>query len=270
VVWEEFDLLHPGTNALALQRGDAVRWNLHPDGAGPGAVSIWADGDCAWESAGNEAWTAVFTNTGTFGVWGAWSDGAGGSAHSATVEVTVAEASFAGEPSVWTGQRRTWTCPGIGSNVWVEFEAGVDATRTDKQGGAEFELRMERAESRTAVARLGEGGPPMASTRVNGFTAYSSTDFPRDIYFYGDGSHREATVLLVDSAETPPDGVDIHVEAVGTGVFVETNGVLTTHATIPREEWAGGSVVYWVAADSWSAICNSLWVVQDGVTVGNR
>ncbi len=272
VAWTEFDLLHPPAPALDLLAGDAVRWNLHPDGgAGEGAVAVWQDGVPVWASETNGAWLAVFTNAGTFAVWGTWSNAAAGTVHSETVEVTVAEASFPDQPVVWTGQERTWRCPGIGTNVQVDFEAGVAAVRTDTATGAVFSLRMERTESRTAVARLGgTNGVPADSTRVHGFTTYSSTDFPREVWFLDGGAHREATLFLAEAAEALPDDMEVHVEAVGTGVFIEVDGNLSNAVTVASADWNGGSIVYWIAADSWSAICNSLWVEQAGERVGSR
>jgi len=187
------------------------------------------------------------------------------------VAVTVAEASFPDQPVVWTGQERTWRCPGIGTNVQVDFEAGVAAVRTDTATGAVFSLRMERTESRTAVARLGgTNGVPADSTRVHGFTTYSSTDFPREVWFLDGGAHREATLFLAEAAEALPEDMEVHVEAVGTGVFIEVDGNLSNAVTVASADWNGGSIVYWIAADSWSAICNSLWVEQAGERVGSR
>lgn len=275
VAWTEFNLLSPSTNHLLLRKNDGLKWNLRPAGQGTGVVKLYTNGTLVHASATNAPWVNAFTNPGTYLVSGMWSNAIGGAIFSSTVAVDVVAASFCGDPVVWAGYTRTWACPDIPSNVWVGFDPEVAATRTTTATGAVFSLRVEQAESRSAVARLGgTNGPVIATARVHGFRQYSSVDFPRQIYFYSDGSHIEVTTLLLDSAEALPAGMELNIVAVGVGVMVEVDGVPMSSLVLTSEDWGypGGclQIVYSISADSWSAICNSLYVMQDGQLVGNR
>lgn len=275
VAWTEFDLLIPPTNHLLLRKNDGLKWNLRPTGQGTGLVKLYTNGTLVHVSATNAPWVGAFTNPGTYLVSGTWSNAVGGAIFSSTVAVDVVAASFCGDPVVWAGYTRTWACPDIPSNVWTGFDPEVAATRTSTPTGAVFSLRVEQAESRSAVARLGgTNGPVIATARVHGFRQYSSVDFPRQIYFYSDGSHIEVTTLLLDSAEALPAGMELNIVAVGVGVMVEVDGVPMSSLVLTSEDWGYPDgflqVVYSISADSWSAICNSLYVMQDGQLVGNR
>ena len=275
VAWLEFDLLNPAANALLLRKNDGLKWNLRPAGQGEGEVRIYTNGALAHVSATNAPWVSAFTNPGTYQVSGVWSNALTGAISSATVAVDVVEASFAGDPAVWAGYSRIWACPDIPSNVWVGFDPEVTATRTASTTGAVFALRVEQAESRSAVARLGgTNGSVIATARVHGFKQYSSVDFPRQIYFYSDGSHIEVTTLLLDSSEELPEDMELNILAIGVGIMLEVDGVPMSSVTLTSEDWGFPDgclpVVYSIAADSWSATCNSLYVMQDGQLAGNR
>lgn len=275
VAWTEFNLLSLSTNHLLLRKNDGLKWNLHPAGQDDGEVWIYTNGSLTHHSTTNAPWVNAFTNPGTYLVSGLWSNEVGGAMSSSTVSVDVVGASFPGDPVVWAGYTRTWVCPDIPSNVWAGFDSEVLTTRTTTSTGAVFTLRMEQAETRSAVARLGgTNGPVIATARVHGFSQLSSVDFPRQIYFYSDGSHIEVTSLLVDSAEGLPSDMEVHILAVGVGVMIEVDGVPMSSLTLTSEDWGNpdgyAQVVYSISADSWSAICNSLYVMQDGQLVGNR
>lgn len=275
VAWLEFDLLNPVTNNLLLRKNDGLKWNLHPAGQGEGEVRIFTNGSLAHVSATNAPWISAFTNPGTYQVSGVWSNAVGGEIFSSTVTVDVLEAFFSNDPVVWAGHTRTWACPDIPSNVWVGFDSEVAVTRTSTATGTVFTLRMEQAESQSAVARLeGESGSVIATARVHGFKQFSSVDFPRQIYFYSDGSHIEVTTLLLDSAEALPTDMELNILAVGVGIMIEVDGVPMSSVTLTSEDWGFPDgclpVVYSIAADSWSATCNSLYVMQDGQLAGNR
>ena len=277
VAWLEFDLLNPATNALLLRKNDGLKWNLRPAGQGAGEVRIFTNGSLAHVSATNAPWVSAFTNPGVYLVSGIWSNAVAGAISSATVTAEVVEASFAGNPAVWQGQTRTWNCPGIPTNVWVGFDPEVAFTRAAAPTGSTFTLRTERAETYSALARLGgDDAPVIASARVHGFIQMSSIDLDQQIYYYADGSSRIVTGLLLDAAEELPEDLIINITlgATGASLLDPATGWLSTTNSISMDasllEGTPYPVIYLLSADSWSANCSSLFATQDGTMLGNR
>ena len=277
IAWGEFNLLVPTTNRLLLRKNDGLKWNLSPAGQEAGTVWVYTDGTLVHYSATNAPWVSAFTNAGTFVVSGRWSNAVSGAMSSLPVTAMVYNVKFAGDPAVWLGQTRTWTCPEIPTNAWVGFDPEVAYTRASAVTGSVFTLQMERAETYSVLARLGGTNSPVAATaRVHGFTQLSTTDLEQQIYYYSDGSCRIITGLLLDSAEALPEDLVIHVTvaASGAGLLDPATGWLSTTNAIsmeaPQLEGIPYPVIYLLSADSWSANCSSLYATQNGVTVGNR
>ena len=209
-------------------------------------------------------------------VSGRWSNAVSGAMSSLPVTAMVYNVEFAGDPAVWLGQTRTWTCPGIPTNAWVGFDPEVATTRTSSPTGSTFTLRMERAETYSVLARLGGTNAPVAAAaRVHGFSQLSSTALDREVYAYADGSSMIITGLLLDSAEALPDDLVVHIDlsATGSTIMDPETGDMVTSIEIPVSLLNGSSfipVVYLRSADSWAANCSSLYAVQDGTWVGDR
>lgn len=276
VAWTEFNLLSPSTNRLLLRKNDGLKWNLRPAGLSTGAVWVYTNGTLVHYSATNAPWVNAFTNAGTFVVSGRWSNAVSGAMASLPITAVVYNVEFAGNPAVWLGQTRTWTCPGIPTNAWVGFDPEVAYTRTTAPTGSTFTLRMGRAESYSALARLGGTNSPVAATaRIHGFSQLSSTELDVVVYGYADGSRMIITGLLLDSAEALPEDMVIHVDVVASGSALvdPVTGELVTSISMPVSllgETSFVPVVYVLAADSWAANCSSLYVIQDGSRVGDR
>lgn len=275
ISWEEFNLLAPPANPLLLRRNDGLKWNLRPAGGSNGTVWVYVNGAQVHVSTANVAWVSAFTNAGTYLVSGIWSNELAGATASPTVAVDVVSASFAGNPSVWVGDVRTWICPGIPTNVWIGFDPEVTHTRTAASTGTTFTLLMKRPESRSAIGRLGSSnGTVIAAARVHGFSVMSTTALEQELYFFADGSSMIVTGILLNSAEPLPEGTVIHIDLAASGAsLLLPDGSMSLTQTIPVSLLDGSSLVqaiYLLPADSWSANCSSLYVVQDGTLVGER
>ena len=149
--------------------------------------------------------------------------------------------------------------------------------RTAAPTGSTFTLRMERAETYSALARLGGvDAPIIASARVHGFTQMSSIMLDENIYYYADGSCRIETGLLLDSADALPEDLIINITVAATGAALldpDTGWLETTNSISMGASVLGGNpypVIYLLAADSWSANCSSLFATQDGAMLGSR
>lgn len=277
VAWLEFDLLNPATNALLLRKNDGLKWNLRPAGQDAGEVRVFTNGALAHVSATNAPWVSAFTNPGTYQVSGVWSNAMAGAIFSSTVAVDVVDAAFAGDPAVWQGQTRTWYCPGIPTNMWVGFDPEVAFARAAAPTGSTFTLRMERAETYSALARLGGiDAPVIASARIHGFIQMSSTMLDQQIYYYDDGTCRIETGLLLDAADALPEDLVINITVGATGASIldpATGWLSTTNAISMEASLLAGTpypVIYLLEADSWSANCSSMFATQDGTMLGNR
>lgn len=275
ISWTEFNLLAPTTNRFLLRKNDGLKWNLRPAGGSNGTVRVYTNGSLAHVSTANVAWVSAFTNAGAYLVSGVWSNEMAGAVFSSTITVDVVSASFAGDPAVWVGDLRAWNCPGIPTNVWVGFDPEVTATRTAASPGATFALLMKQAESRSAVGRLGStNGAVIATARVHGFSVMSSTALEQEIFFFSDGSSMIIVGILLNSAEPLPEDLDIHIDLAASGAsLLLPDGSLSLSQTISVSALDGTSLVqavYLLPADSWSANCSSLYVVQDGTLVGER
>jgi hypothetical protein len=275
--WLEWNLLESPTNQICVRQNDAILWNLYPSPNSTGATQIRVDNALAYFSSNNTTWACAFTNAGTYKISGTWNPLGGGVGYnSATVIVEVVSASFGEPPVVWVGHARNWDCPDMPTNIWVEFDSAVQTMREALwPSGSRFSLRMQQAESSTALARLnGPGSPILDAVRVHGIRLQSSSALDIVRYYYADGSRIEVTSVLLDFAEGLPPGVLIQNIAVGAGIYIEDEyGEPSLSITLNPSTWGStglGSIVYSVAADSWSATCNSMYLEQNGQLIGNR
>ncbi len=144
--------------------------------------------------------------------------------------VQVVSCSFDEAPAVWAGQTRTWMCRNLLPEVSLEADPRLlleplsfgDETSTNDT--PRFNLNTDAPETRFVDARLGDHGPVLGTTAVDGFRLYAGTDvYLRVLENYEDGSQLVAMGLVLSPVRPP---VSVRVQIIVGGIIFD-DGTIT-------------------------------------------
>jgi hypothetical protein len=231
LVWQPTDLLKAGN--LTVRQGDSL---LLAAGSRSGSTfaSAGTSEHLRIEVAGTALYDGApkpvpcrFDQPGTVPVTVIFRD-AQAVSHKRTVPVKVVGSAFAGSPAAWTGRERMWDCPNLAAEAVLDHDAKTQLTAdsTANQTGRRFRLKVTEGEDRWVVARLGQGGPILASALIRGIDILGVSESGA---FYGE-KYADGSCLVetaVAQSRVFPD-VTVPVEIVVGGVMFEDGTLLKT------------------------------------------
>jgi hypothetical protein len=269
VQWVPLNILGLGSNtAMTVRKGDAAKFTAWPAGAGAGTVTVTCNG----QSATVDAWTPVivnFTNAGSFAVTGTWTP-ASGAPVSQSVTVNVLSGGFPTDPAAClVNVARPWTCTNLPA------AAVMDAGDTNKiivtqqtltQGRKLTVTTREPYFPRYILARAGQGGPILASQKLEPFTLRAAMDgFFWVAQVYEDG--RQLWYDLLTAARLPAT-VQLQIQVIVGGVTLDDLTLVRwiTRANLtPLDEYTIGLIR---GPQVTTSSCLSLKAYQNGEYLG--
>ena len=262
IAWTALDLL--AADDMRIRKGDSVMFTAVPAGATNGDVTIDVAGVSNYVTTVDEPAIHEFDEAGEFVVTGTHDDG---TETSGSITVTVVGASFPVEPpACMIGSKRTWfACTNVPPEVLMEHDDTVEITRGRK--GNVVDLRMNAIyDDHYLVARLEEGGPILANTRLDGFWIQAAVDgYVSVVERYEDGSAIWENVMLTKNV---PDTVDIGIDIFVGGVTFED---------LTMEKWITSADINEIgeyafrmirAASVTASTCHNIRAYQDGEYLG--
>ncbi|MCZ7591298.1 MAG: hypothetical protein M5U15_03705 [Kiritimatiellae bacterium] len=265
VTWSATDVL---TNraTLSIRLNDALKLSAFPVGATSGTHSITITGGSNYTGlAAGAAIAHTFASTGSYLVSGAYYPAAGPTQYGA-ITVLVYSANFDESPACWHRVPRSWTSPGLSTNVLLESGNNLiieeDAYATPRT----FRLTALTPDEHGIVARLGSQGPIIASTKARAFRfgADSDTGFTRlgacsaDYYLY------ENPFVLSPLL----DDLSIQGKVIIGGVMYEDGGI--TNQWLPSQFDETGVLNVRFIKYQPGAFCNIIDVYQGTNFIGRH
>ena len=245
VEWEETNLMNTPTNQVTIRKGDALLFNVLPDGENQGSIIITVngpDGSTNLVSLTDLPVPHLFEEAGIYTVSGFFSRSravsfdendpvnaygfrngyaapgvynSGNTSTSDVFTVRVEDLHFNGNPSCVKDSERYWDCPNIPEEAVVEQDVALEAARYPLEGGGtRFLLRSSAGAEQYMIARLFSGGPIGDHARINTITkAYS--EFYRTIEEFADGSN---LIEMTLAFENIPDDFILVLEIFAGGI----------------------------------------------------
>lgn len=262
VAWARLNLLN-GVDQM-IRKNDALLFTAVPEGATDGVVNVEIVGKTNLETTLGLPVAYSFDQTGTFTVVGTY---IGEIQTNRSIVVRVVDNSWPTvTPAAMIGRERIWDCTGLASEAVVESDERLIVTNgvTLAGGGRRLLLKGSIDDPMYVVARLGEGGPILGSTRVDGMNGYNSDKF-RVLEEYPDGSRRIETYLTLNQM---PTGLHVKLE-------MHVSSALFDDGTIYREVGAGDFNQfgeYWyrliIPPEITHSACHSIRIYQNTVYLG--
>jgi hypothetical protein len=168
-----------GTNAVTASLGtNAVRFTVGTNSQDLATNVIAVAGT-------NTPVYFMFGRSGPHVIRAAWSNGLSGC--SLETRVDVVSASFSSDPLLVVGEVSDWSNPSITSNLWIESDPHLLL-----EWGKGSSLKATLRDDRTAYvsARLGEGGPVLATAKVDAFvySTHNESGYMKFLYALSDGT----------------------------------------------------------------------------------
>ncbi len=197
VNWMVTDVLTE--TAVTVRKGDSLKLAATPAGEIAGTVAITVDAQTSTTTPGGYV-VHKFETAGTVTVNATFTPETGAPV-SGTLTVTVLDASFAGIPFAVINCNRSWTNPAIPTSAVLEYDDSILVFRQTTN----ISLCGKTAGGAYIVARLGETGPVLASTRISvlDVNTHKNDGYYKLITTFDDGSKLvEGRVTL---SEVPSD-----------------------------------------------------------------
>jgi hypothetical protein len=277
--WRPTNLLE--ARDLTLRKGDALLLTAVSPEFPEGQVTITVGGvtnyttDAITPVVHRFNHPGVFTVTGSFVVSGRFS----AASRSRSITVKVVEAAFDGPVAAWVAKGRFWDCSSLPPEAVLEYDPRlkvVPISPTEHRlqlpdpppawNGRQYRLTNDAAEARYIVARLGDNGPILASTVVQGFRLFNCYDtYLKYVQIFEDGSQliEEAFVL----SPVLPD-LTVVVRIIVSGVTFDDGTLVKTLTARDFDDLGVCRVRYVRAAGIKSSVCHTTKAYQDGMLVG--
>lgn len=185
------------------------------------------------------------------------------------VTVRVIGADLGPSPSTVIGHVRNWTIPFLADEIELEWDSHVFLAESFRDGGARS-YRISSREDRTGriIARLGEGGPIVASTPVRAIRddshAYTTWNV---IEQFSDGSFMVEAVISLGEV---PDDLEIHLNIFRAGVLFDDG---TTERIVTAADFDASGVYRYrllQSPETIGAACHEVVIYQGGELIGQR
>ncbi|OGV73692.1 MAG: hypothetical protein A3K19_22540 [Lentisphaerae bacterium RIFOXYB12_FULL_65_16] len=249
---------------LTLRKGDALRLIALPEGATGGTVQITVGAD-TFSTTLDAPVLHRFEAAGIFVVNGTCTPPEGAPV-TGSMQVTVVECSQPEAPAIWRDRERTWTWNGL-PPVAVLDAAQISLSQTARsENSASFQLRRsEVIEDVHLVARLGAGGPILASVPTDGFWLRSAVEgHVVSVEQYPDNSDRLEVEVFTGGL---PASVHLNIKVFPTGISFD-DGAIERNVLPSDFNAAGWYIYYMLRADMALSICRITTVYQGSEIVG--
>lgn len=183
-----------------------------------------------------------------------------------TLTVKVIDNYFPPPISAWKERARTWDCPAIKKDSFIESDA--DLTFTDSAalsgGGRRFSVRLYEPRPKYVVARLGAGGPVLDSTAINGFDTQNANT--RLLVVYPDGSQLVESGVVFTGTMAPDLVFQFNIFVAGVTF---DDGTLVRNLSPSAFDSLGRAWVRLIRpAAARTSVCHNLKVYQNGILIG--
>jgi hypothetical protein len=212
---------------------------------------------CAFAAAG------VYAVTGT--CWAGTGAGVSGS-----LTVNVVGQSFTNQPACWVGMERAWDVASVAPEAVLQADSRLffEQTGTLAGNGQELGLLIDQNEPRSIVARLGAGGPILASTMARGFNLWSASQtYLKVVRQYPDGSQLVEMLLVLSPVMAD---LTVELDTIVAGVIFEDG---TTTKTLSATDFSanGCATVRFIRpASARTSVCHTIKVFQGADLAGYR
>jgi hypothetical protein len=254
------------TNNQIIRKGDSLLLNAFPANATNGALTITI-GTNTYTGRIRQPIACKFPAAGTYTVTGTYTP-ARGAAISGSISVDVVEQNLTNSPACWVGMERTWDLPHVAPEAVLEADSRlfVEQTATLTNNGERFGLLADANEPRSIIARLGQNGPILDTTRARGFYLWSGSQaYTKIIKKYPDGS--QLVEMLVICSPVPPD-VTFEIDTIVGGITFD-DGTTTKILTATDFDNLGRCSVRFIRpATARTSVCHSIKAFQGSDPVG--
>ncbi|NLE23951.1 MAG: hypothetical protein GX625_01205, partial [Clostridiaceae bacterium] len=211
---------------------------------------------------------------GTYTINGEYRKGRDRVSASATIEVIGG--SFEGEnPACLLGQERTWTFEGMPSNVVYEVDGSVEmsvlgtSSNVTNQSSIVTTLSLKASDDNREhmiVARFAEGGPILATKRLDAYWIQNAADG----YFWIVEQFEDSEIWEVESIQRNlPDTVDLQIKVIVGGVTFD-DYTLERWITNADYDETGVYIFHLIHPNSAkTSTCHTFKAYQNGEVVGN-
>jgi regulation of enolase protein 1 (concanavalin A-like superfamily) len=255
---------------LVLRKGDSLLLTVRPETSTPDELALGAAEiavDAAIEHGGSAAgyWVQCFEQTGSFNLRGTYSLG---TSQTRSLSVNVLTCSFGGESVAWTRRIRTLDAT-LPTEAVIEhdprlFQCSVEAL--PEGGGQRLRLTVDQPEDRSVTARLGRGGPIMASTTLRGVNVYGVSESGA---FYGqtyaDGSRRVETAVAQTRVFAD---VTVRLQIIVAGVMFEDGSLTKTLRAADFDQTGLANIAFIMPPGVQTSNCHVMRAYQNETFMG--
>jgi regulation of enolase protein 1 (concanavalin A-like superfamily) len=268
IEWVPLDLML--TNQITIRKGDSLLLSVGGNGKAVnnlGVVHLVVPG--VTNCTGTQPIPIRFDKAGTFTVTGTRPDLNDGQSYS--LQVTVVDWAFPGNPPAWAGRYRNWTLTNAVQQATVVSGGKTALEKTDglAQASGSYRLKVQDTTANHVVARLGPQGPVLASAEIKGFQlASGSATGVQVVRTYEDGSQLIEMGLVMSPVRAE---VTVKVRLIVAGVMFEDGTIEKTFTAQDFNELGEASVRFIRPQEARSSVCHNIEAF-DGTTplgVGN-
>ena len=172
--------------------------------------------------------------------------------------VEVVDASFGNDPYAVSGVTRSWSCPNISTNLFIESDTGLSLSGIPmEEGGSEFSLLLSGDTEKTVLARLAEDGPVVDRATVYPFS-YESQGYFRVVSTFADGS---SLVMFTISLSDVPEDLVIEMSVLTAGCTFE-DGTLSMTLIADDFDESGTATYYMIRSAGVEPTCHQILLMQ--------
>lgn len=253
---------------MTIRADDALLLNGYPEDTQGGDVLIEVDGE-QYLTIPGEPVVHRFELAGSYIVTTTWTPESGGGQVTEEIEVTVETGTFNGTPTCLLNKERSWRNSNLPEAAVLEYDHHLTVTQESlTDGGRLLYMTINRDMPAYMIARLGEDGPVMATTKIKAvsYSGASKSLYHDIIETYDDGSTLSEMRI---SLSRVPDDLEIELNIFVSGVIFEDG---TTTRMVTAEDFNEfGEYRYRMikSAGAATSVCHTIKMFQDGVMVGD-
>jgi len=265
IIWKPTVL--PTATNMSIRLADALLLNAAPSNGAPGRMSISIAGVTNYITAASRPVVHRFDQVGEFDVVGTYQPPVG-APQVASITVRVVAASFGSRPACWAERQRFWDCPDLPPDALVEYDSRLQLEESANSAPVprKFSATIDNGEPRGIVARIGSGGPIVASTQAAGFRLFTGSEANiRIVEKYDDGSQLVEMGLVM--SPVLPD-VTVRLEVIVGGVVFDDGTILKELSAADFDELGQAKVRFIRPATSKTSVCHTTSAWQNGVLIG--
>ncbi|HEX3626884.1 MAG TPA: PA14 domain-containing protein [Verrucomicrobiae bacterium] len=258
------------TNELTIREGDSLLFNAQPASGANGHVQVVV-GTNTYSSTTVRPVPCQFLTPGIQTVTGMYTAQSGAQQiGSVNVDVVQRRQLPLVQPDAWVDMERPLSLTNFPPEAALQTDSRLTCfvSSRDTNGGIRLILGVDANEQRTMIARLGNNGPVLDSTQVQGFDVWSGDQaYTRIIQIYPDGSQLVEMLVISSPVET---NVTFEIQAIVSGVMFE-DGTTTKTLRATNFDALGQCPVRFIRpASATTSVCNSVRAYQGNNQIGYR